>query len=182
MTPAQFTKATAGIPYVSRGMFFSELYLFTVTCLEHGVEWVIESGVRNGLSTRVLRVLWPGRLESVENKPGRVPADLQSGLIVGDGFVVVPELIEWHRPMQVGVLLDGPKGPKGDELRAVCLRLPNVKVVAQHDIPSGQGETTHSQVPRFRQKIGDALDARIPANVRNCYPKGAPGLSIWVRP
>lgn len=176
-----FTAQTADIAYVPRGMFFSELYLLTAQCVAAGVERVIESGVRNGLSTRVLRAFWPGALDSIERKPSLSPADLRADILKGDGRELVPRLIATHAPTPLGVLLDGPKGAKGDALRAVCWTFPHVKVVAQHDSAPGRGETMHTTDRDFRRAIGNDLDARIPAAVRAQYPLGCPGLGIWVR-
>lgn len=181
MTPAEFTRLTAGIAYVPRGMFFSELYLFTMRCLEHGVERIIESGVRNGFSTRVLRALWPGCVQSVELRPLRCPADLQAVIIQGDGRVLLPALVTAHGSTPVGVLLDGPKGSKAIGVRdALFGAHAHVRVVGIHDYPSGHGEAIHTTDPAFRREAA-VLDAGIPDAVRALYPLGCPGLGIWVQ-
>ena len=181
MTAAQFEALTADLPYLPKGMFYSELYLFTVHCLTAGVVHIIESGVRNGVSTRVLRALWPNGVCSVDLKPWRSPVDLQPYIITGDGRQIVPLLVNNYVRTSVGVLLDGPKGSKGDMLRRQLWESPHVKVVAQHDSPRGRGETIHSWDETFRRDIGEALDRRIPAEIRAHYLSGCPGLGIWVR-
>jgi hypothetical protein len=94
---------------------------------------------------------------------------------------VLPVLVKIAAPTPVAVLLDGPKGPKGDALRQALWIWPHVKVVAQHDSDPGRGETLHSWDETFRRDAGQALDARIPVDVRDRYPSGCPGLGIWVR-
>lgn len=173
-----FQAKTAAIPYQDRGMFFSELYLFALVCLAQGVTDVIESGVRNGVSTRVLHALFPKHVTSVELRPTHIPADFPFHVVLGDGAEIVPQLLDAETG-DVGVLLDGPKGPKGKLLRDQLLEHPLVRVVALHDVPLADGEDFHSLDPAFRL-LGDALDRRIPDKVRRDYPLGAPGLGVWV--
>lgn len=179
VTYEEFNAKTAGINHAPRGMFFSEVYLFTLICRQQGVERIVESGVRNGVSTRLLRALWP-HVESVELRPDRCPDDLRASLIAGDGSVLVPALAAGHAPAKVGVLIDGPKRQAGHDLRAACLALPNVVVVGQHDVTPGRGERFHSYDHAFRAGIGDALDARIDPAIRAMYPAGCAGLGVWV--
>lgn len=172
MTPAEFQAKTAGIGYVPRGVLFSELYLFASHCVAQGVTWIVESGVGGGVSTRLLRALWPGRVTSIEFRPENLPADL-SDVVIGDGCVLVPEAVTAHRAERVGVLLDGPKKARAALVRAWCLTQPHVRVVAEHDSPRGRGETAHSHDAAFRRDVGDALDVGIDAAIRQ-------GLAVWV--
>jgi len=181
VTPAEFTLRTAGVEYHHRGAFFSELYLFASLCLERGVTRIIESGVYHGVSTRVFRAIWPGQVSSIEFRPEQVPPDLEPDLIVGDGCVIVPLIVEDFSSERVGVFLDGPKGAGAVLLREWCFTQPQVRVVAQHDSPRGAGELMHSYDERFRQEIGDDLDARIDPNLRSQYVNGCPGMGVWVR-
>lgn len=179
MTPAEFALRTASVEYHHRGAFFSELYLFVSLCLERGVTRIVESGVYGGVSTRLLRALWPGRVTSIEYRPENIPADLD-GVLVGDGCVLVPSTVDLYRADVVGVFLDGPKGATAAQLRQWCLGQPHVRVVAQHDSPVGAGELMHSYDLTFRRDIGDALDARIDPNLRSQYVHGCPGMGVWV--
>jgi len=180
MTMAAFQAATAGIAHAESGMFFSELYLFAETCQANGVTHILESGVCNGVSTRLLNALWPGRVVSWENNPRKVPAKFSCPVVLGNGIDLIPAWLKHHQGRRVGVLLDGPKGPKGAELRKVCFTFSSVRVVGQHDALRGQGETLHSQDPIFDEL--DVLDVRVPADVRKRYALGSPGLAIWVAP
>lgn len=179
MTPEEFTAVTAHVEYQRRGAFFSELYLFVSLCVERGVTRIIESGVHHGVSTRVFRAIWPGRVSSIEFRPERVDADIAADLVIGDGVVLVPQLVKQYRTDLVGVFLDGPKGVRAKELREWCLTQPHVKVVAQHDSPIGSGELQHSYAPAFQRYLGP-LDARIDPAIRACYAHGCPGMGVWV--
>jgi len=179
MTPAEFQAQTAGLPYHHRGAFFSELYLFVALCLERGVTRIVESGVYHGVSTRVFRAIWPGRVTSVEARSEYIPADL-ADVVVGDGMALVPTHVSAHSDEPLGVFIDGPKGALAAELRAWCLAQPNVRVVAQHDSPIGSGELVHSYDQAFRRDTGDAIDQRISADFRSQYVHGCPGMGVWV--
>lgn len=180
MTPAEFHRRTAHVAYQPRGTFFSEIYLFASLCLAQGVTQIIESGVGAGVSTRLLRSLWPGRVTSIEFRPKTLPLDLEA-IVIGDGCVLVPDLVTAHADDRLGVLLDGPKKVRGALLRDWCLTQPNVRVVAQHDSPQGRGEVAHSHDPAFRRDVGDAIDSRISTDIRALYaPLGCPGLGVWV--
>jgi len=179
VTAAAFAALTGDIPYLHRGMFFSYVYLFVQRCLDHGVTAVIESGVRNGLSTRILHRVWPGHVTSVEYRPSHLPPQFPFPVLVGNGGVLVPEWLRTAPASAIGVLCDGPKGAKAFPLRDQCFRFPAVQVVGIHDVPRHVGESVHSHDPDFRQAIGDALDARIAADIRARYPHGAPGLGVW---
>lgn len=180
MTPTEFSTLTADLPYLNRGIFFSELYLFISACQAEGVTAVVESGVRNGLSTRVLHRFWPSAVTSFEYRPSHVPADFAFPVTFGDGVALVPQRLDALRDQIVGVLIDGPKGSRGLKLRDECLARQCVSVVAVHDQPQGQGEDRHSWDPLFRAAVGDELDARIAPETRARYPHHAPGLGVWV--
>lgn len=179
MTPQEFAAVTAHVEYHHRGAFFSELYLFVSLCVERSVTRIIESGVYRGVSTRVFRSIWPGRVTSIEARADHVPADVP-GVLIGDGCVLVPQQVSARRRERLGVFIDGPKGPHGASLRAWCLTQPQVRVVAQHDSPIGSGELIHSYDETFRRDIGDAVDRRIDPALRAQYSHGCPGMGVWV--
>lgn len=181
MTPEEFAMKTAGIAYHHRGAFFSELYLFVSLCLDRGVTRVIESGVYHGVSSRVFRAFWPGRVVSIEYRPESVPADLVADVVIGDGVTLVPAFVTGSQGEKVGVFLDGPKGHTAAQLREWCLTQPHVQVVGQHDSPVGAGEFVHSYDQTFRQQTGDQIDMRIDQDLRSQYVHGCPGMGIWVR-
>lgn len=176
MTYRAFQQATARLAYVPKGMMFSELFLFHHACRDAGVQAIAESGVANGLSTRVLRALgWS--LTSFDKDARFVPRDLRGVVTIADGRHAIPAWIDAHRSQPVAVLLDGPKGPKGAAVRDWCLTQPHVRVVAQHDSRRGLGETQHSRDPQCAS--ASVLDERIPdtAPVRTSH-----GLGLWINP
>lgn len=169
-----FQRATAHLAYVPKGVMFSELYLFHRACLDAGVEAIAESGVANGLSTRVLRALgWA--VTSFDKDARFVPQDLRDVVTIADGRLAIPAWVAAHRAQRVAVLLDGPKGPKGAAVRDWCLTQPQVRVVAQHDSPKGLGETRHSREAQFA--LAGVLDAQIPSDAP---VRAANGLGIWI--
>jgi hypothetical protein len=182
MTPDQFAAITSTLTYQPRGVFFSELYLFACACLDANVTAIVESGVHHGVSTRVLRAVFPNRVTSFEWNATVVPPDLRTVVIVADGQRAVPEWIVQHPGDRVGVLLDGPKGPRGTVVREQCLAYPHVRVVGQHDSPMGSGETMHSHAPPHRS-VAAELDRNVPADIMAwSNMANRPGLGIWMNP
>ncbi len=178
LTAETFAAAIAGIDYAPRGMWFSELFLFLSVCATAGVTLLVESGVRNGTSTRVLAAVGLAPLIAIDLKHFEVGPVAGVRFIAGDARDVLPRLLRQHSGQRIGVLLDGPKGPKGLALKDICLQSPNVAVVGCHDVAAGHGETWHSHMGS-RQQIARPFDTRIPTSVRGADPLG-PGLGIWV--
>jgi len=178
MTPAEFTATTAGLAYQPRGVLFSELYMFAACCQDRGVTAIAESGVRNGGSTRVLRRLFAD-VTSFDKAAAVIPPDLRAVVTIADGREAIPAWVNARPGQALAVLLDGPKGPKGDVVRGWCLGQPQVRLVAQHDCVRGHDEDWHSQTPAFRAETGDCLDARVPANVMARFYQRGKGLGIW---
>lgn len=176
ITLATFQRATGHLRYAPRGVKVSEMYVLARTCAEQGVEAMAESGVANGVSTRILRALGLP-LTSFDKDPRVIPEDLRDVVTVADGRTAIPAWVEAHPAQRLGVLLDGPKGPKGARIRSWCLTQPHVRVVAQHDSRRGSGETRHSHDPEWQDAA--ALDTGIPADAP---VRTAPGLGIWINP
>jgi hypothetical protein len=179
MTPERFTELTGHVAYQPRGIFFSELYLFLRTCVESGVNCLIESGVKAGVSTRVLEASGLGPVFAVDYGHFDLPPLPGVLFVKGNGSIEVPRLAAMHADEIVGVLVDGPKKWAARDLKDVCLALPHVRVVACHDVSQGNGETWHSHDPRFRA-AHQHLDARIPDAARARWPQGS-GLGVWVK-
>lgn len=176
MSPEAFETLTADISYQPKGLFYSELYLLLCRCQTRNATDVIESGVRYGMSTRVLAAVYPDHVVSIDRSLYDVPDGVR--FVQGDGRVLVIRQLE-ATDGRVAVLLDGPKGPDAQALRAKCLRYPQVVLVAVHDSPRGLGEQWHSHDPSFRASIGRRLDQRVVhAGICRRHPDG-PGLGIW---
>lgn len=177
MTPMEFLAVARTVPYQPKGIFYSEVFLFISACQEEGVDLVIESGVKHGISTQILARLFPDALISIDRLFEIVPPP-GAQFLIGDACVAIPELIARYTDKRIGILIDGPKGERALRLKNVCLGHPNVRVVAIHDIARGSGETLHSH--DWTVQAGDAaqLDAWLEHEYAAKYPNG-PGLGIW---
>lgn len=180
MTVEEFAQATAAIEYVAKGMFYSELYLFLTCCEAARVSCVIESGVRYGMSTRLLAATFPGHIISIDRERTIEPPP-RVEFREGDAQVLVPALLKRAKPRdRIGLLLDGPKGKHARPLRILALATRAVRIVALHDQPRrGLGERWHSMAPVFRARAA-SLDDRIPLRYRRKWPEGH-GLAVWGR-
>lgn len=179
MTVEQFSEVVASVDYRSRGMWFSELYLFLSLCAAAGVDLIIESGVRSGTSTRTIAACG---LPLIAVDVKRFFIDPPHGVSFVHGLAqdVIPTLLTQHRDRRIGVLLDGPKGPiAGVGFVPVCLASSSVRVVGCHDVRRGHGESHHSHEPAFRA-MAAGLDTPIPKMIRRECPNG-PGLGVWVQ-
>lgn len=175
-----FDHATRHVPYQAKGMFPSEVFLFLACCREQRVDLVIESGVRNGMSTKLLAEAFWGPIVSIDREPViEVPWCVE--FIQGDACELVPRLLPTFPTNRIGLLLDGPKGATARALKDVALTQPNVRVVGIHDEPIDAGETFHSHDCEYRATYGGILDLRITHPYAAKYPDG-PGLAIWLNP
>jgi hypothetical protein len=177
MTIPEFDAIVATTPYVKSGMFFSELYLFLSLCKQLAVDLIIESGVKNGNSTRTLAAAAGVPVIAIDFKNFCAPL---AGVEFrkGDAREIVPVLLAEHTDRRIGILLDGPKNDKGRALKDRCLTFPHVRIVACHDTLPGFGETVHSHDPAMRAAHA-ALDRHIPDPFYSAAPNG-PGLGVWV--
>lgn len=178
----EFDKVAGLAPYRRKGMFYSEVFLFLQACQRQRVDLIIESGVKFGMSTRLLSGAGPGEIISIDRDGILLDAALYPNvrMIQSDSRVAVPQLLKqagWEPPRRVGVLIDGPKGQAALDLKEVCLRWPACRLVGVHDVAAGKGESSHSQEPRFVH-IRERLDRFVPDVWRRKYPVG-PGLGLW---
>jgi hypothetical protein len=186
MTPAEFHERTRGIVTEERGIFPSELYLFASACLDAGVVSIVESGVCHGVSTRVLHALFPRHVSSVEKDKRVLPRRFPFKVVIGNGRVLVPQLVarvERAGLGPIGILLDGPKSERARAIKDRCVHeYPAVRVVGIHDHHPGLGfgETRHSWDVAFRTPEVCALDEDVPAVYHAAHPRG-PGLALWTR-
>jgi len=179
MTVEAFQKMTADLAWLPRGVMYSEMYLFSVTCQQQGVTAIAESGVANGMSTRLLRRVWDDVTSFEWNTNGLAP-DLAKSIVMGDGRALVPEWVSARPRQRLGVFVDGPKGPPARPLREWCLEQPQVRVFAQHDYEMGsEGEDLHGNDPAFRRDVSSVLDKDIePRQMTKRLDKR--GIGIWI--
>lgn len=177
LTFAQFEAVAALVPYQPKGMFYSEIYFFLQVCAAHQVKTVLESGVKWGMSTRMLGATFPGTVMAVEQTPliRSIPG---VQLLEGDSTLLLPRLVRRFAPSEpVAVLIDGPKGARGLKLKDECLRA-GAKVVGVHDQEAGHGESTHTHTATAFRDQAQSLDRFVSDEYRRKYPRGS-GLAIW---
>jgi hypothetical protein len=164
------------VPYVRKGMFYSEVFLFLRACQRFGVDFIVESGVRDGMSTALLSACFDGEIVSIDREATLSRWD-RVRVIRGDALLIVPSIVAESQGRRMGILLDGPKGPVACGLKTDCLHAPHVCVVALHDQPRGHGEQWHSHDPLLQQ-LTAGLDTLVTEDYRQKYPLG-PGLAGW---
>lgn len=179
----RFEEICRAVPYRKKGMFYSEVFLFLQSCARHRIDTIIESGVKNGMSTALLAASWPGEVISIDK--GSVPPDAVIGVdfMHGDSRELIPSIVRESKGRRLAVLIDGPKGSAAVALMYDCLRFPEVLVVGIHDVKRGTAlkETWHSHQPEYRRLVGQRLDDLIVDDYRLKYPQG-PGLAVWEKP
>lgn len=175
MTLLQFEQVCASTPYRVKGTFYSEIYRFLQACHDHKVTMVFESGVKNGMSTRLLASQFFGAMVSIERSP--IDLDVPGvQLVTGDSTILLSKMVARVSPQErVGVLIDGPKGRAALKLKDACLKA-GARVVAVHDQPAGAGESRHSHA--LYDHASSLLDRFILDRYLQKYPKG-PGMAIW---
>ncbi len=175
-----FEEICKSVPYRRKGMFYSEVFLFLQACQRHQVETIIESGVKLGMSTALLRAAFSGELISIDKEACQLPIE-EVDFMQGDSRKLIPQILRQSAGRRVAVLIDGPKGAEAVKLMWLCLGWANVRLVGVHDLlPSVSGplaESCHSHDRRFRESFGQ-LDELIKHDYRLKYPQG-PGLAIW---
>lgn len=172
----RFERLAARTPYVSKGIFYSEIYALLCACRDHRVTMMFESGVRGGVSTRLLVEEFRGRMMSIDLQPATF--DLRGVQFVqGDSTLILPKFVERQvrRGVNVAVLIDGPKKRAALKLKDACLKV-GARVVAVHDQHPGVGETRHTH--DSYDDVARRLDAHVSQTYRAKYPLGS-GLAIW---
>lgn len=181
MTPAAFAARAHAVPYTHKGIWYSEIYLFLARCIAHKVTLIIESGVKFGMSTRLLAatcdncpIIAIDRMFQIEPPPG-------VKFIAGEVQDVLPDLLARKHRYKIGLLIDGPKGATAIALKDGAFQLyPNVAVVGIHDVDASCGAQWHSHEEEYRREIGRALDGPVVEPYASKYPNG-PGLGVWER-
>jgi predicted O-methyltransferase YrrM len=180
MTVERFADCCRALPYRDKGMFYSEVYLFLEACDQQGVDLIIESGVKNGMSTALLSSAWPGEIISIDKERLSIEPVARVEFCLGDSRIVIPAVLSESAGRRVAVLIDGPKGAEAVALKDGIWPVPEVRVVAIHDVPlaGAAGASRHSQAKEYRRQAGTSLDWLIKHRYRDKYPDG-PGLAIW---
>lgn len=179
----RFSEVCRSLPYRDKGMFYSEVFFFLQACADHGIDMIVESGVKNGMSTRLIASAWPGEIISIDKDSGALEPVEGVQFLHGDSRRLIPLVLEQSAGRKVAVLIDGPKGAAALALKDAIWAKPEVLLVAIHDLPLGSAPdaSRHSQTPEYRVRTGLKLDAIMKHHYRDKYP-GGPGLAIWEKP
>jgi len=177
---SDFKKLCEKTPYINKGIFYSELYLFLCCCWLNGVKVIYESGVKYGFSTMIMDQAFRGVIFShdVDLSLLREFKWRRTTFIEGDSTELIPKALGENGFTRAAVLIDGPKGDKALALKDECLQYECCKVVGVHDVQPGHGESMHSYDYGFRKTHGEDLDSLIDTDYALKYPKG-PGLALW---
>lgn len=178
ITADRFADICRALPYRNKGMFYSEVFLFLDACANHGIDLIIESGVKHGMSTALIAAAWPGELISIDKDSGALAPVRGVTFLHGDSRVVIPAVLAESQGRRVAILIDGPKGAEALALKNHIWPAREVRLVAIHDVPSRADSTRHSRDPEFRRHVGLFLDSLIKHQYSVKYPDG-PGLAIW---
>jgi hypothetical protein len=179
MTAEAFAVRAHTIPYVRKGVWYSEIYLFLSCCLNAGVTLVVESGVKYGMSTRLLAATFGGPVISID-RDFEIEAPERVHFIAGDVQEILPRVLAEARRQTIGLLIDGPKDAIAIALKDAAFMYPHVAVVGVHDLDASCGADFHSHAEGFRATYGRALDLPVIEPYASKYPDG-PGIGVWVR-
>lgn len=127
-----FHAAVAGMPYVRRGVWWSELLAFYACAKEAGATYVVESGTGLGHSARVLARLFKD-VFTVGLEP--TPTDLPSNVVAiqGDAW----EHMWTHCAPNAAVLIDGPKHKEAVRLAEERQAAKDCCLIGIHDLQHG---------------------------------------------
>jgi hypothetical protein len=160
----EFMSKMDGMHWHKKGIFFTEALAFIAMCKAHGVNTIIESGVRNGDSTemwlkffgediRVISVDLMQHKDDVDAAINRLSHYENLEFKAGDGEIVVPEIVRTlPEDAVVGMLLDGPKEFGAMRIAERCFRISDkVKFISIHDM--GNGALAVSTKPTTKASI-----------------------------
>lgn len=129
----RFREATAGMPYIRRGVFWSELLAFSALARHAGAWEVIESGTGLGFSASVMaKTIGPVYTYGLEPSPwldGERPA-----YVYFEQADSLPCLGSAHE--ECAVLIDGPKNEKSIEYAKV-VEHSSAAILGVHDVQKG---------------------------------------------
>lgn len=125
----RFREATAGMTYIRRGVFWSELLAFAALADAAGARYIVESGTGLGFSARVLARLFPHVTTiGLEDKPDGLPDNVE--FVPGDAHEIM-----WERVgPDAAVLIDGPKHNAAVHLACERLEAKDCCLIGIHDL------------------------------------------------
>ena len=140
----EFIEKVKGITWQPKGLFFTEGLLFCAFCELLEVECIIESGVRNGMSTEIWLNYFDNDMEihsidmmdhtdDVEAAISRLNHHENITFHVGDGAELVEKLSS-SIDKNIGILFDGPKSTPAINSLTKCANRKNVMFGSIHDM------------------------------------------------
>jgi len=137
----KFSSIVESVEYKSRGIWYTEAFLFCSICDILNVDAIIESGVAYGCSTDIFATYFDFQIISVdidqyetfEKTKDRLKHHDNLSMVKGDGFEIIPEILKDGKDVKVGVFIDGPKGKEARQLRDSLSEFGNVLCFGYHD-------------------------------------------------
>lgn len=140
----RFIEKIKDITWKPKGLFFTEGLLFCAMCELLEIDLIIESGVRNGVSTEIWLKYFNSDIEvcsidimdhtdDVEAAINRLNNYDNVTFHIGDGAELVKGLSS-ATSKNVGILFDGPKSMPAITCLKECAEIDNVKFGAIHDM------------------------------------------------
>jgi len=140
-------------PWAPRSILMSEGFAFCAVSDMLGVDVVLESGVYNGRSTQIWANYFPSGVPIIaidrrnfrETTINRLKSYKNVELTKGDGPNVISDLIPKFSDKKISIFMDGPKDIPALDFAKKVLPLPNVVLVAIHDmsVTIGRFEKNH---------------------------------------
>lgn len=169
-----FIERSASVRWRRHGVFLSEALAFCAMCEAVGVDVILESGIKCGVSTELLARYFGERssILAIDRAQGPVIKDTMERLsacsnlsfVFGDSRDVLPAVLRNSAGARVGVLIDGPKGMTALRLARRCFDASeSVRFVAVHDLG-------RSAVRRASPGIGRAADFLAATRMVQCSP------------
>jgi len=134
-------------PWASRSILMSEGFAFCAVANLLSIDMIFESGIHNGRSTQMWANYFPSHtlIFAIEKRSirdvayRRLVSYENVSIIKGDGPSVITDLLPKFPERRVGIFIDGPKDTEAVEFAKRIILLPNVAVVAIHDMSVTQG-------------------------------------------
>lgn len=165
----KFRVMVTPMEWMPRGVLTSEGFALCTMCDLYDVDAIVESGVRNGRSTNIMRRYLPKATMTVLDWEMSATSmhNLEHMGIVAyreDSMQSLLDHVESLKLRRVGVFIDGPKGDEALKLAAECIRLPHVQFVGVHDLPRlmdgrpYEARANLKRIPKFDYTDGRIFD------------------------
>lgn len=160
----KFIERCSDIVWRRKGIFFSEGLAFCAYCELYDIKTIVESGVRNGVSTEIWANYFRDEVqifcvdlevhkEDVSNAKSIFTKYKNINYFTGNGLQAVPTMVNYYpiKDTNTAVLLDGPKEWGALEIATKIFPLNYIKFAAIHDM--GAGALIYSSKPTTKPSI-----------------------------